>query len=502
MVQGLLDEYRKTIRESDIGSALVFAAEKHLYALTQSTVRQCRTRPISLWSEWTIGWKAGWFGDYISYLSLIYDEDCRLLIDRKSNVKFSVVVPARNSASTLRYTINTILETKYDGSWELIVSDNSTRDNYEVKNLVESLQDNHIVYLKTPRDLSIPRSFEYAYLHARGEYVLGLGSDDGMFPWALEKLGQVVDLFPEEEVVGWFRGFYAWPGFNGGQQNQLTLPGLKNIDELCVSHLNGIELLKDIINDKSKLYLMPMLYINSCFKRCFLHTILEKTGSLWDGNCQDIYMGVMVTLIKDTFLYIRYPLTIAGMSSGSAGARSNSRSETEGDVKIDRRRDILDGNVGGYCSFPLERKLPNWGVDLCLFYKSLLRAAEIGVDGSQELLSDLDWKMIFEELVTYLDVRDVVYDRKIHELRYAAIQHGEKFAKWFDKVIYSGALKPRIVNEEEMERMHQSKMYKEDYTTENGGSLDALAYGVTNILEAVHLAVKFMTYPASRISLE
>lgn len=63
-----------------------------------------------------------------------------------------------------------------------------------------------------------------------------------------------------------------------------------------------------------------MLYINSGFKRSYMKTLLEKTGRLWDGICQDIYMSIVNILINDHILNIRYPLTIAGMTGRSIGA--------------------------------------------------------------------------------------------------------------------------------------------------------------------------------------
>ena len=433
----------------------------------------------------------GIYGDYLSYISNIYDTDCKKLISTKASKKFSIVIPARNSATTLRHTIKTCLEQTYQGNYEIIISDNSTDNNKDVYNLCQELNDQRIVYLKTPRDLHLPKSFEYAYLHSAGEYIMALGSDDGLLPWALEIIDAVTGTYPNEEILQWERGFYAWPGFNGGQENQFVIPKQYQKGEIGLFYRDRANYLTSILDNVSNMYNLPMLYINSCFKRSYLNVLLEKTGRLWDGMCQDIYMGVVTAGLHDKILNMRYPLTIAGMSKGSVGANANKGKVTSDELEKMLSSQKKDNNVGGYCRTYMEGFVPDTGTDSSSLYACVMRSLSVGVFGMEEIWAAIDWKCVFQKLYSEMDVRELTYEKKIHEMRYVASKHGEEFLEWFDKNIYQPALEPVIVDEVKVANIMKKKSYKEEKFANGGVVLDASEYGVENIYDATKLFAKF-----------
>ena len=432
----------------------------------------------------------GWYGDYLSYISSIYKVDCKKLMATQSKVYFSIVIPARNSAVTLRYTLQTCLEQTYQGDYEIIISDNSTGKNSEVYELCKELNDPRIVYVKTPRELPLPKSFEFAYLHAKGEYIFALGSDDGLLPWALEVLEKVTIAYPKEEIIQWERGFYAWPGFNGGQQNKFVIPRKYSKGQYDLFYQDNIDYIASVLNNPQNMYLLPMLYINSCFKREYLYTLLERTGRLWDGICQDIYMGVVTVCIYPKILNMKYPLAIAGMSSGSVGANANKGKKTNEEFEKMMQEISNDNNMGGFCSTYYERLLPQTGTDTSSLYSSLLRMISIGILPEAYLTDVFNWEKMFAKLASELDIRDVAFDRKIHEMRYAAMQHGDEFLQWFDKNIYNPMLEPRLIDERQIEKLARRKTYSNTTNSEGGIILDASEYGVKNIYNAVKLFVQ------------
>ena len=454
---------------------------------TRNNAHKCMSPLVEQYGINSHNFALAWYGNYLDYISQIYGEDCEKIVNAQSTKRFSIVIPARNSVATLRYTLQTCLEQTYTGDYEIIVSDNSTGHNADVYELCKEINDPRIVYIKTPRDLHLPKSFEFAYLHAKGEYVFALGSDDGLLPWALEALNDVVSAYPNEEIIQWERGFYAWPGFNGGQQHQFSIPRDYKKWDYGLGYRNNIDYIAAVLNDPRAMYGLPMLYINSCFKRSYLHTLMEKTGRLWDGICQDIYMGVVTACIHDKILNMQYPLTIAGMSSGSVGANANAPRKTNKEFENMMQEIFADNNVGGYCETYYERLVPDTGTDTCSLYRMLLRAVSIGLLPEAYLTQVFDWKKMFMNLASELDVRDVVYDRRIHEMRYAAMYHGEDFLAWFDEAIYEPALRPRIIDEEKIEKRHAQRTYNVGKTETGGLMLDASEYGVTNIYEAVKL---------------
>lgn len=427
------------------------------------------------------------YGDYLSYISKVYQEDCKVLLNQQVAKKFSIVIPARNSAYTLEHTIKTCLEQRFSGEYEIIISDNSTGNNTEVYELYKRLNDPRIVYIKTPRDLHLPKSFEYAYLHAKGEYVLALGSDDGLLPWALEILDAVTNTYPNEKIIQWERGFYAWPGFNGGQEHQFVIPADYEKNQLHLFYRERDAYLDIVTENPNNMYILPMLYINSCFKREYLNDLLQKTGRLWDGICQDIYMGIVTALINPRILNMRYPLSIAGMSSGSIGANANKGITKDSELKANVASIQRDNNVGGFCSTYMERLIPDLGTDINSLYYCLLRMVTIGVLKEEELEEKLDWKKVYLDIYKGMDVRDIAFDRKIHEMRYAASKHGDGFLQWFDEEIYNPALEPYVYDEEVIRNNSNKKTYTEGKMDNGGWVLDASKKGVSNIYEATVL---------------
>ena len=149
--------------------------------------------------------------------------------------------------------------------------------------MVQEFKDEHVKYFRTPRELHLPKSFEYAFLQASGDYILSIGSDDALLPWTLEVLDEVANRYPEEEVIYWERGFYAWPGFNGGQENQFIIPRRYQKGQYGEQYINTASFLTAALKQPAYMYAMPLLYINSMFRRSYFDTLLAHTGRLWDG---------------------------------------------------------------------------------------------------------------------------------------------------------------------------------------------------------------------------
>ena len=190
-----------------------------------------------------------------------------------------------------------------------------------------------------------------------------------------------------------------------------------------------------------------MLYINSCYRKSYLNTLLEKTGRLWDGVCQDIYMGVITAAINPKILNVEFPLTIAGMSDASVGANANRGVHTNEEFAKLMQRVQKDNNVGGYYRTLYEQYIPSTGTDTYSLYTSIMRAISIGVIPEMYLDQVIPWRLWYQKLASELDIMDVAFDAKIHEMRYCASLLGEDFLAWFDESIYEPLLKPVYIDE-------------------------------------------------------
>lgn len=434
----------------------------------------------------------GWAGNYLTYISNIYGYDVRTDIEAKSEVDFSIIVPARNSSETLKYTLETCLNQRYTGSYEIIVSDNSVENSTEVYDLCQKLDDPRIRYVKTPRSLYLTKSFEFAYLQARGEFIFSIGSDDGVLPWALDVLKRVLNQFPGEEILQWDRGFYAWPGFNGGQENMFVVPRAYTEKKIEAYFEMTEQTFERMAQNQQEAYATPMLYINSGFRRRYLKTLLQKTGKLFDGCCQDLQTSIVNCCVNSRFLRVLYPLTIAGMSASSVGYLVNSMN-----TKVERKNDIrrrkifqLD-NAGKYVALRRERLMNPIKGDAFSLYVTLSKAVEEGLLSAERSDQVLDWQTAILRSIVFRTIIGDGFDCFVHSSRFMSKKVGEKANKWFEDEIYSTALFPQYqVDDVFLEKKNAEKSYEEGTGEFGGEILDASKHGVRNIVQAVELFVQ------------
>mgnify|MGYP000854882229 FL=1 len=329
--------------------------------------------------QFSYGFSFAWAGDYLTYISCFYGENIEPLLDAPATCDFSIVIPVRNSADTLRYTLETCLSVDYDGSYEIVLSDNSDEDRNEVYHLVEELNDPRIRYYKTPFVLPLAKSFEYAYLHARGAFIFSLGADDGVLPWALKYIRKAMEDYPSASVISWHRDYYLWPALTGTSVHKIQLVEREVSKQYMVYSLRG-EHEGIIANIKSLLYRIPLLYINAGFRRGYLRDILRQTSRILDGGCQDLYMGTVNLLLQETCVEIQYPLTIAGMSGHSIGAAMTCDFSHVGEVPPAAAYLPLRARRGEYVPRRSEMVIPYiLTADTFVFYMSLYRLREFGL---------------------------------------------------------------------------------------------------------------------------
>ncbi len=423
----------------------------------------------------------GWFGDYLQYIGYLYEMDAYKAVHAEPQCDFSIVIPARNSAITLKSTIQTCLNQRFKGSYEIIVSDNSSLGNTEVYDMCCELKDARIRYIKTPIELLLAKSFEFAYLHTRGKFIFSIGSDDAVLPWALEILEQVLPTIPDSEILCWERGFYAWPGFNQGQENQFIIPLCYKKNQINIEFIDGKKALNSVLANPQAMYNLPLLYINSGFRRSYLKTLLNKTGAILDGRSQDIYMGVVNTIINDNYPFIYYPLTIAGMSELSLGALGTKimKYDTKNQMKHKASLSTIVNMNGNAVSF-FERIVPDYKYDTVAFYWAFFRNMNNGNIKSEEL-NNFDWRAMILNIARQLNADNEFFVKQLDCMRYSAKLIDNDMVDFLEKNIVGKLLEPRIKSE-----VCYYKVYKEGF--ENGGlTLDASKFGVTNSAEAVIL---------------
>ena len=434
----------------------------------------------------------GWAGDYYTYISKIYCHNVREWIDRETEYEFSIVVPVRGLSVTLEHTLRTCLEQSFSGSYEIVLSDNSVIGDNGVYSLYKRLNNEKIKYYKTPRDLNLTKSFEYAYLQTRGKYILSIGADDAVLPWGLQILSVLWKQYQDRDIILWDRGFYAYPGFNGKQQNELVIPCRYQQKKLEVNLNSRNGFFKAIKQNPQMMYNLPNLYINSGFQRTYIKKIYKKTGRLWDGRNQDIYTGMQNIAINQDILYFHYPLTIAGMSNSSIGALCIKVNEGINGKEKKHFQSIQGGKgIYSYIFMDTEMKVPNVTSDVAGLFCTINRLSMKGILSSKFYTDIEDMKKAIELFYNSIGILSDKLDKFVRE-GYAFLSLEKKDLQvWYQENILSIVEEHRYIN---IEKIKEQPLYQEGFTEAGGVILDASRYGVTNIYEAVQLFKSFLHF--------
>lgn len=420
-------------------------------------------------------------GDYLTYISELYMCDVHTLIEQKEECDFSIVIPVSNNINTFKYTLQTCLNVRYQGSYEIVVSDNSLNGNTIVYDYIKSICDDRIKYYKTPRPFTLNKSFEFAFLHAKGEFIFSIGADDGVLPWSLDVLKNVIEKMKSHEIFLWDRGFYAWPGFNSGQQNQFIIPRYYQKNHVNVKTILSTDMLDNLFCEPQNMYSIPLLYINSGFRRSYFKTLLNKCGRMWDGDNQDINIGIINLAINYEIVKIDYPLTIAGMSSSSVGLISNKQLGYYSYTAPYLNSLIVTYEVK-------KNKFPLVGGDVMSLYHNIISAVSLG------LLSNEVTKRIINNISNYeyqlriINKQDELYEEFINCYIDCVENVSKELLKEFIEKFSKTLFLP--IKSEKDNTLNCCRAYDIGFNEYGTLILDASNFDVSNIADAVELFEK------------
>lgn len=221
--------------------------------------------------------------------------------------KFTLVIPTRERADTLYWTLKACLEQTY-ANYEIIVSDNFSNDN--TKQVVESFESPRIRYVNPGKRLSMTSNFEHGLSKVKEGFVCFLGDDDALIPNCLEEVSKLISE-TKTQAIAWKPAGYIWNSVSDKQiAGKLKLP-LTN----SYSLLNGKEILKQTERDVYLSIKMPSPYwsfvhidlINQCF----------RDGRFFYSFIPDTYAGAMIASVCGNYVYSQRPFSISGSSHHS-----------------------------------------------------------------------------------------------------------------------------------------------------------------------------------------
>lgn len=237
-----------------------------------------------------------------------------------SNVKFTILIPTRERADTLKYTILTCLNQTYQ-NLEIIVSDNCSTDNTHL--IVKEFNDSRLKYINTNKRVSMSENFDFALSQVKDGYVMFIGDDDGILPNCLEYVNEIINTTKVEAVVS-HNAFYTWPG--------TRIP-----NQLFWSPNSGYE----IRNSKEwirKYLSFRMLYtfdLPGAYCGFVKRAVFEKNskdGYFFRSSTPDAYSALAVAFGTDKYVFSHTPFAVHGSSARSnGGAYLSTKKSNEGE---------------------------------------------------------------------------------------------------------------------------------------------------------------------------
>jgi glycosyltransferase involved in cell wall biosynthesis len=221
----------------------------------------------------------------------------------------SVIIPTRERAETLRYALETALD-QSSQNFEVIVSDNFSQDN--TAKVVKSFEDPRVRLINPGRRLSMCDNWDFALLHARGEYVTFIGDDDGFLPRAIDRLESVLQT-KSSQVYSWPIPVYKWPA-DSAPSRVAQLPVVSQPFEFDLE-----KLAKFVVSMGGWRYsAIPSMY-HSAVARGITDTIRRTTGRVFHSTCPDVFMCLAVPAFAKKAINVGFHVTVQGHSQRSNG---------------------------------------------------------------------------------------------------------------------------------------------------------------------------------------
>lgn len=225
--------------------------------------------------------------------------------------RFSVVIPTRERAETLRVTLATCLDQDFD-DYEIVVCDNAGGG--ATREVVDAARSGRIRYHRSETPLAMSANWELAVSLASGDYVTVVGDDDALMPYALRELDRLVEEHDRPAAVHWHRAVYAWPTIAvESEANFLLLPAMRTLRILDGSERLAAAARWEVGADR-----LPTIYA-AAVRSDLIAEHRRIAGRLFPNIYPDIYSAYAFAYLADRYVSVGVPMGIAGLSGASNG---------------------------------------------------------------------------------------------------------------------------------------------------------------------------------------
>lgn len=250
--------------------------------------------------------------------------------------RFSIVIPVRNRALTIVETLKTCFAQTFQ-DFEVVVSDNKSSDG--TLEALQGVPDPRLRIVATPAFYAMSDNFEFALRHTKGEYVIFIGADDGLYPWSLAYLDEMIRQFPSE-CYDWEPPQFIWPHEKKALlycdiEPHLQAPRRETAQQAEARLMTPIAVRQPLLTGFN--------VYHGCVARVLARRVMAAQGCYFDGPSPDLAASFDNLLFTEGTVHLGAPVTIAGMSTLSTGWAFMAPKPTPGQVEI--RAEFLSSNI-------------------------------------------------------------------------------------------------------------------------------------------------------------
>lgn len=383
---------------------------------------------------------------------------------------FTVIIPTKDRADYLYHTLRTCALQEYD-NLEIIVSDDGSTDN--TREVVEeaSRKDPRIRYVSPGVGVGMLDNFEFALDQVKPGYVIALGGDDGLLPYGISGMRDVLQS-SGQEMLAWPTPafFYAKTKMQTGQLILHTKSGRPQSGRRIIQSQVFLERQAKNLNYVSDNE-SPMFYVKGVTSTRLVEKVRSRSpdGRFYACATPDGYSGIALAGEVQNYAFSGEPFSIHGVSPTSAGVgylanTDQAKKQSEAFFKAAARKP-MHAELGTQPYSPLitlmtadylltANDLPSWpGSFSSIDYRALLLKS----------LAELADGLFSEDRVA----------RELTILYRVAEHHG------------LGEFFRQRVN---ITRRNQRKPLEGNAISSSRVYIDASQYGIKNIFDAAHVA--------------
>lgn len=220
----------------------------------------------------------------------------------------TVIIPTRDRADVLQHTLTATLRLN-DPNMTVLVSDNASVD--ETPDVLKTFQDSRLRVIRTPARCSMRANWEYALSHVSDGWVTVIGDDDAILPGAHEMV-QKISAETGVEAIRSLTAKYSWP-------NKERPAGLEIPLSQGYSIRSSSRVLSQVMSGQMHYTTLPVLYNGGFIKVSAMRRMALSNNTVFGGSIPDVYTGLVLCSVLDSYALCKEPLAINGASRHSGG---------------------------------------------------------------------------------------------------------------------------------------------------------------------------------------